>query len=50
MRNLVEKTGGIVMNEEEFDSEVYQKCIDKYMESVTSENAVYNAQMKTFCS
>lgn len=50
MRNLIEKTGGLVMNEEEFDTEVYEKCLLKYMETITSENAIYNAQIKTFCS
>ena len=43
MRLLFEKTGGMIMNEEEFDSEVYEKCVTKYMETITSENAVYNA-------
>lgn len=38
------------MNEEEFDSEVYGKCVVKYIETITSETAVYNAQTKTFCS
>lgn len=43
MRNLIEKTGGLVMNEEEFETDVYVKCLVKYMETITSENAIYNA-------
>lgn len=50
MRNLVEKTGGLVLNEEEFDSEVFEKCAEKYFETICSEDAVYNASIKTFCS
>lgn len=50
MRSLVEKTGGLVVNEEEFKSEIFEKCLSKYIISVTGEQAVYNAQLVVRCS
>lgn len=50
MRNLMEKTGGIVINEEEFESDVYEKCITKYFQTISSEYSVYNSSMTVFCS
>lgn len=50
MRALIEKTNGLVINEEEFDSEVYEKCLQKYFETISSDQAIYNATMQIFCS
>lgn len=44
------KTGGVVVNEEEFVSEVFEKSLIKYINQVTSESASYNARMKVYCS
>lgn len=37
MRNLIEKTGGLVLNEEEFDTEVFEKCLTRYFQTVNSD-------------
>lgn len=50
MRELVEKTGGIVINEEEFILDVYEKSLSKYFGMITDPNAVYNAKMNVECS
>lgn len=42
---LIEKTGGLVFNEEEFDSQVFKASINKYFDHIVSDWSVYGAKM-----
>lgn len=50
MRNLIEKTGGLVVNQEEFICEVFDKSFDKYINVVIDPNSPYSSKMKVLCS
>ncbi len=50
MRNLIDKTGGMVINQEEFISEVFTKSFNKYMEMILNPEAVYGAKTKVVVS
>ena len=50
MRNMVQQTGGIIVNQEEFTSPVFEKSLTKYMQFIVDETSVFSGQMKVFCS
>jgi protein transport protein SEC23 len=50
MRNLVEKSGGLLVNQEQFEGEVFEKSLDKYVTQLFGENAVFAAGLKVMTS
>ena len=50
MRNLVEKSGGIIVNQEQFQCEVFEKSMDKYIETLLTDSAVFGASLKILTS
>lgn len=50
MRNMIQQTGGIIVNQEEFTSPVFEKSLSKYMQFIVDEAAVFSGLMKVFCS
>lgn len=50
MRNLVEKSGGLVVNQEEFRSEVFEKSLEKYVAGLFGDAAVFSAALKVMTS
>lgn len=50
MRNLVEKSGGLVVNQEQFAGDVFEKSFDKYMTQLFGDSAVFGANLKILTS
>lgn len=50
MRPMIEKTGGVVINQEEFTVDVFSKSIAKYVELHTRASAPLNARLKLLCA
>lgn len=50
MRNLVEKTGGIIINQEQFTCNVFEKSLEKYISNMFGESAVFGAKISILTS
>ncbi len=50
MRYLIEKTGGMVINQEEFVLDVFSHSFKKYCEYISDNNSVYFAKLTVQCS
>lgn len=50
MKNMVEKSGGIVVNQEQFVGEVFEKSLEKYVTQLLGEGAVFGAGLKILTS
>jgi protein transport protein SEC23 len=46
MRNMVERSGGIVVNQEQFECDVFDKSLDKYVATLLGDSGVFGANMK----
>lgn len=50
MCNLVQRTGGIVINHEEFQDKEYLPSVKQYMDTLFSQDTVWNARTQVLCS
>jgi protein transport protein SEC23 len=50
MRGLIEKSGGIVVNQEEFTCEVFDQSFDKYIINIFNDETPYGANLKVLNS
>ena len=50
MRNMVEKSGGIVVNQEQFQCDVFEKSMNKYILNYFGDSSVFGANMKILIS
>jgi len=50
MRSLIEKSGGIVVNQEEFICEVFDQSLEKYLANIFNDEAPYGANLKVLNS
>ena len=46
MRNLIMKTGGLIINDEEFSNDFFHSNFHKYFESILSPHSVYGCSMQ----
>lgn len=46
MKNLIEKSGGILVNQEQFKDDVFNKSLEKYLSTMFGDNAVFGANLK----
>lgn len=50
MRNLIEKSGGLVVNQEQFAGDVFEKSLEKYVNNLLGDGAVFGANLKVMTS